>query len=79
MQGSNVSGNQKTVSEIKCYLSATIERPMYLATITSVCKIRIFNIPLTLNKFMCTIMTVMKKLKFMQEFPFAFNEECLDV
>ena len=34
-----------------------------------------FNIPLSLDK--CNIMIVMKKLKFMQEFTFAINVECL--
>ena len=34
-----------------------------------------FNIPLILDK--CNIMIVMQKLKFMQEFIFAINVECL--
>ena len=34
-----------------------------------------FNIPLILDK--CNIMIVMQKLKFMQEFTFAINVECL--
>ena len=34
-----------------------------------------FNIPLILDK--CNIMIVMQKLKFMQEFTFALNVECL--
>ena len=34
-----------------------------------------FKIPLTLDKY--SIMTVMQKLKFMQEFTSAINVECL--
>ena len=32
----NVSGRQKTVSEIKCYLETVAERPTYLETLTFV-------------------------------------------
>ena len=39
-------------------------------------KNHIFNIPLILDKY--NIMIVMKKFKFMQEFTFSINVECLD-
>ena len=38
-------------------------------------KNRNFNIPLILDK--CNIMLVMQKIKFMQEFTFAIDVECL--
>ena len=65
-----MSSCQKTVSETKCYLSTKFE----LLTNLSI-KNHNLNIPLILDK--CNIMVEMQKLKFMQEFTFAINVECL--
>ena len=75
MQRFNVTGCQKTVSETKYYLSTTIDRPTCLLTLISVQRILSFNISLILYKN--NIMLAMRKLKFMQEFTFAINVECL--
>ena len=63
MQGFNVSGYQKTVSETKCYLSPTIQRPNLFVDINIGTKNHNFNISLILGKY--NIMIVMQKLKFM--------------
>ena len=76
MQRFNVCGCQKTVSDIKCYLLTTTEHLTYLSTSTSAQRITISNFPLILDKF--SIMIVMQKLKFMQEFAFSINVQCLD-
>ena len=49
---------RKEVSETKCYLSTTIERPTYLSTLTQA-KNHNFNIPLIFNIY--NIMIVMQK------------------
>ena len=59
----NASGCHKRVSETNGYVKTAIERPTYLATLMSVQRI-VFRFPLTLQ------MTVMHKLKFMQDFYF---------
>ena len=75
MQRFNVSDCQKTVSETQCYLSTKIQRPTYLSTLTSAQRITISIFLYFLDKY--NIMIVMQKLKFMQEFTFAINVECL--
>ena len=64
----------KTVSETKCYLSTTIERPTYLSTLTSAQRT---TISIFLYFFILSIMIEMQKLKFMQEFSFAISVACL--
>ena len=68
-----MSGCQKTVFETKCYLSTKIERPTYLSTLTSAQRITISIF--LLDRY--NNMIVIQKLKFMQEFIFAINVECL--
>ena len=66
MQRFNISGCQKTVSETKCYLFVDVNVGI---------KNLNFIIPLILDRY--NIMIVMQKLKFMQEFIFAINVECI--
>ena len=70
----NISSCQKTISETKCYLSTTTERQTYFRRYIGA-KNHNFNIPLILNKY--NIMIVVQKIKFMQEFTFSINVECL--
>ena len=66
MQKFNVSGCQETVSKSKCYhqLQSTVQR-IWRQRIESQ-----LNIPVILDKY--NMMIVMQKLKFMQEFTFAY-------
>ena len=75
MQGFNISGCQKTVSETKCYLSTKIERSTYFFDVNVGTKNHNFNIPLILDRY--NIMIVMQNLKCMQELIFAIYIECL--
>ena len=70
MQQFNISGCQKTVSETICYLSTKVFVDVNVGT-----KNHNFNIALILDRH--NIMIVMQKFKFMQEFIFAINVECL--